>query len=320
MKGLTCDHCGADTTNGLALCELCQAAARISLEFIPVHYRNLARWRPGRSGTARQVPGSRVLYDGTTRRADSTGDRIGDRLDEALTMLTTWARALADDRTFEQPLRLTDAVLAEDLDPETSERLVDHPEQTARLICQGLDQHLTSMATLPWCGELVRELQQCEQRLGSLTEDAIPGWYAGACQHRLSDDERCGTPTYVVPGERWTTCRSCGSASPARDHLEVLLDEARDWVASPRQLAEAVVALVDTEQSVPNVVGRIRLWAYRERITPTHHMARGYAYDAEAERMVVVDEPVGRARYRLGDVLELVWSGPRQRQSDRIGA
>jgi hypothetical protein len=90
---IKCLHCGAETSNGLALCDLCQRAAVINLEFLPVYFRNLARWRPGRAGS-RPVPGSRVLYDGEVR-GDGTGDRISDRLDETANGLIGWARMLA---------------------------------------------------------------------------------------------------------------------------------------------------------------------------------------------------------------------------------
>ena len=102
---ITCLHCSAETSNGLALCDLCQRFARDCLTWLPVYFRNLARWRPGRAGS-RPVPGSRVLYDGAGR-SDGTGDRISDRLDEALMMLTTRARELAGDRPhFPPPMPL----------------------------------------------------------------------------------------------------------------------------------------------------------------------------------------------------------------------
>jgi hypothetical protein len=73
-------------------------------------------------------------------------------------------------------------------------------------------------------------------------------------------------PTYVVPGLTWVTCRACGSTTYARDHLETILTEASDWIARPKALAEAIVALVDTEQSVPRLHERIKKWGHRERI------------------------------------------------------
>jgi hypothetical protein len=281
---ISCLSCAAETSNGLALCERCRIAALVILEFLPAYFRNLARWRPGRAGS-RQVPGSRVLYDGP--RAPGTGDRISDALDEAKTMLITRARELAKDRPhFQRPLTLVDAVLCDDLPAEVADALNEDPAKTVALLCTGFERHLASIATLDWCGDFVRDLTEHEERLRGLTETAIPGWYAGACR-------RCGRSTYVVPGLTWLTCDGCGTTTHAADHLETILTEARDWVARPLRLAEAAVALIDTEMSTPRLHDRIRQWSQRERIVGIRKL------DTDGD-------PVGPKRYRFGDVLDLI--------------
>lgn len=295
---MRCLHCGADTTNGLALCELCRGYIAKALEFMPIYFCNLARWRPGRAGS-RPVPGSRVLYDGST---ENKTDRIADALDEAHNALTTWADALVDARPhFPRPMTLTDAVLAKDLSDVTADQLNVDPARTVALLCAGLTEHLTSIATIDWCGELVRELGQHQDALQALTETAVPGWYAGACRY-------CGAPTYVVPGLTWTSCRACGATSAARDHLEVVLTEARGWVARPMRIAEAIVALLDTEESVPRLHKRISKWGERGRIPAIRRI------DADGDE-------VGPKRYRLGDVLSALASEELPTMTDeRIGA
>lgn len=291
-------NCGAETSNGLALCELCQGKGQLDLVYIPIYFRNLARWKPGRAGS-RPVPGSRVLYDGADRGI-GTGDRISDRLDEITTSLTTWARALTADRPhFPRPLTFADAVLTGDFSDETAEQLSDDPARAIAGLCTALGLHMTSVATLDWCGELVRDLSAHEAVLRGLTETTIPGWYAGSCR-------RCEAPTYVVPGLTWVTCRGCGSTTYARDHLEIVLDEARDWVAPPKAIAQAIVALVDTEQSVPRLHERIKKWEQRERLTPVQRIEREYEWSDAEERIVIVAQPAGRKRYRMGEVLNLV--------------
>jgi len=273
---ITCLHCGAETSNGLALCGLCQQKARTTFEFLPIYFRNLARWRPGRAGS-RPVPGSRVLYDGHVSNG-GTGDRISDILDETANMLTTRARELVDDRPYLGRLlnRLTASRAA---------GTITEAEAVAWL-CKGFNRYLTSISTLDWCGDFVRDLDEHETRLRELTETLVPGWYAGACRH-------CGVSTYVVPGLTWVTCGTCGSTTYARDHLAVILDEARGWVARPKALAEAIVALVDTEQSVPNLHDRIRQWSARGRIDGIRRL------DDDGDE-------IGPRRYLLGDVLDAV--------------
>lgn len=291
----TCLHCGAKTDNGLALCQLCQRKAATDLEFIPVYFRNLARWRPGRAGS-RPVPGSRVLYVG--ERTSGTGDRISDNLDTAMNALSTWARTLVDDRPhFPRPLTLPDAALLGELPDEHA----DEPAAVVALLCRAFHGHLTSLATLDWCGEFINEVGAMEARLRELTEEAVPGWYAGAC--RL-----CRVSTYVVPGLTWVTCAGCGSTTYARDHLETILAEARGWTAHPMRIAEAIVALVDSELSVPRLHDRIRQWSARGRIAAVRRV------DADGDE-------VGPKRYRFGEVLDrLSAEGATRIEAERISA
>jgi len=275
---MRCLSCGAETSNGLALCDLCQRKARVDLEFLPVYFRNLARWRPGRAGS-RQVPGSRE-----PGRLISGSDRVGGTLDEVGTHLVGWAEALDDDRPgIRWPLDLADLAEAEQ----------------AVSLCNVFADHLVSIATTEWCGTFVTELGEHEERLRSLTERIAPGWYAGGCK-------RCGYATHVVPGLTWITCEYCGATTYARDHLETILDEARGWIAAPKPLAEAIVALVDGELSVLKLRNRIVQWSKRGRLEPV----RATTYD--------------RKRYRLGDVLDRLYAeGPTQlaepQISERVG-
>jgi hypothetical protein len=298
---IRCLHCGAETNNGLALCELCRRMASGCFEYLPIYFRNLARWRPGRAGS-RPVPGSRVLYDGHVPDA-GTGDRISDTLDETANVLTTRARMLVDDRPH--LARLLDRLAAA-----RSAETITEAEAIAWL-CKGFERYLTSIATLDWCGDFVRDLGHHETNLRALTETFVPGWYAGGCRQLVGFDAdgaamRCDSGTYVVPGLTWVTCGACGATTYARDHLEVVLEEARGWVAPPKRIAETVVALVDTELSVPRLYTRIRQWAFVEQLAPVYRTARDYSWSIKEDRFVVTEQATGSARYRFGDVLDLV--------------
>lgn len=273
---MTCLHCGATTSNGLALCELCRRRASDCLEFLPVYFRNLARWkRPGRPNGSLGTTGQWLI-----RRGDAQVEHIAKALERTSNDLTTWSRTLADDRGVELPDEDTEAA-------------------TVAALCETLTANLSSVATLEWAGQFLRDMDRHERILRGLTECYVPGWYAGACR-------RCQTATFVMPGLTWVTCGGCGATTFARDHLDAVLSEASDWIARPKRIAEAVVALVDSEDSVSKVYTRIRQWAHQGDIHSFRHTTRGYDYDEAEQRMVVVDEEVGYARYRMGDVLELV--------------
>lgn len=270
---MNCFHCGADLTNGLALCELCQRFVKTSLQYLPTYFRNLSRWKPGRAGS-RPVPGPREPTGGATVRED----RVWDALDEASNAVTTWARALADDR----PGRIAATV---------ARILTFNEERCFRLLCGLFEKRLATLATLEWAGEFVAGVADHEQTLRRLTERVVPGWYAGACHQPVGfDDEgaafRCGVATYVVPGLTWVTCAGCGATTYARDHLPTIIDEARGWAAAPKPLAETIVALVDAETSVEDLRKRIAIWGSRGHLTTVRSSEHGVK------------------RYRLGEVLD----------------
>lgn len=278
MSGIACLHCTAETTNGLALCETCRAAASVYLEYLPVYFRNLARWRPGRAGS-RDVPGSRE----PRRPSEGSPDRVMRALDQAGNALESWAKMLTEERGIVPPVA------------------DDEAAQVAAL-CRWLSEHLTSIATTDWAGDFMCSHfhgpdHQCdgighhEKRLQGLTLDVIPGWYAGECAQSMGDDETCGTLTFVVPGLSWVTCGGCGTTTYARDHLPTIITEARAWIAPPKAIASALVAMLDTEESVPRLHDRIRKWESLGTLTPIRK------YDHHGE-------PVGIKRYRLGDVLD----------------
>lgn len=284
-----CQHCGATNSNGLELCELCQRFAESSLQYLPVYFRNLARQRrPGRpNGT---LGGGSWLI----QRGEVDGSRVAPALGHAITMITTYAMHVAEHRNTELAAG-------------------DNETDTMTTFAALLEQNLTHVAAQTWAGQFVHDLGRHEHTLRLLTETTVPGWYAGACQHITGRDMegnvyRCEAPAYVVPGLTWVTCSRCGNTSAARDHLETILEEARTWIARPKRLAEAIVALLDSEQSVPRLYERIRKWEQREKIQPLRHTTRDHAWDEGTERIVVVEVPTGYARYRMGDVLDLVFA------------
>ncbi len=89
---LQCLNCGASCTNGLALCDRCQIALSVVLEFLPIYFVNLARWRPGRAG-GRPVPGSR---EPASLGMGCGSDHVSRVLDEAGNEISTWARRAPD--------------------------------------------------------------------------------------------------------------------------------------------------------------------------------------------------------------------------------
>lgn len=279
---IKCFGCGAETNNGLALCALCQEFGRSCLEFIPVHFGNLARWRPGRAGS-RPVPGSRIPQ-GALGGGMQT-DRVANCLDEVGNDLTTRVRQLTDDRGVEVPYAADEI-------------------NTIRVCCWLLDDNLTSISTLDWCGDLIADLRRIELALRKLSEQVVPGWYAGACR-------TCSTSTYVIPGLTWVTCGGCGAYTHAETHLAIVLEEARAWVSTPRKIAGALVAMLHEETDVERLWERIRRWGRPEstirdkRTGEVKRVIPAGPLNALAVRRLDGDgDEVGVRHFRLGDVLD----------------
>jgi hypothetical protein len=271
---MNCLHCSALTTNGLALCDLCRRKAETCLTYLPVYFGNLARWRrPSRPNGSLGTSGQWLI-----QRGESESAHIAVALERTSNDLSTWARALADDRGIDLPDADTEATVVVEL-------------------CALLTAHLTSVATLEWAGQFVRDMDRHERILSALTACYVPGWYAGACRRKVSMEDVCGAPTYVVPGLTWVTCAACNATTYARDHLDAVLDEAQDWIDRPMRLAEAVVALLDTEMSIPRLHKRISKWGERERIVAVDRL--GYPRE-----MGYAGEQYLPKRYRLGDVID----------------
>lgn len=282
---MNCLHCRATTTNGLALCELCMRLGSSILEMLPVYFRNLSRQRrPGRPNGSLGTSGQWLI-----RRGETEGSKVAASLERVGNDLDTWARALTDDRDIRPQERDTEA-------------------ETVVALCEFLETHLTSIATLEWAGQFLRDLARHERILRELTESVVPGWYAGKCAHVTGrtmegDQHTCGADIFVVPGLTWVTCTrhededgnhisGCGATTHASDHLGTILAEASDWSARPKHIAEVLVALMDSEPSVPRLYDRIRKWESLGWLDSSRRT------DAEGD-------PIGAKLYRLGDVYDL---------------
>ncbi|WP_374457724.1 hypothetical protein [Nocardioides sp.] len=281
-----CLHCGAPTSNGLGLCETAQAAVLTYLEFLPIYYANLARWRrPGRPNGSLGTAGQWML-----RRGEAESGAIEPALARASATLHTWAEKLS--------LSIPEAATEAD---------------TFAALCERLEHALPRIAAHEGAGRFVRDIARHEHALRNLTETIVPGWYAGTCQQPAGRDMEgnhhvCGANTYVVPGLTWVTCHRCGATTHASAHVDVVLTEARDWTAPPRQIAEAVVVLVDTEHSVDRLYKRISKWGEtrkRKVIRDGQEITLTTPPKIPTTRRLDEDgDPIGPKLYRLGDVLD----------------
>lgn len=282
MSALACLHCGAETTNGLALCE----RHLRQLEEIPA---DLAAWF---ADVDRLPPGSRLVVHRTPEsQAPSSAedsDRIGTALAQAENAVGTWCRVLAEER---------------DLAPPALE--VRELADSIRRAAGWLGSHATTIATCEWAAECLRDLRRSALVLRRVLDNADTGRFIGICGHRLPgrpdgpDGEPvvCTRGLYAVEGERWKTCPECGLAHDVERRREQLRREIADRLAPLRVVARAAVALTPEEPSVERATRRIEQWVRRGRLRDCglRHYDDGSGPD-----------PVARRHYRIGDVLALM--------------
>lgn len=271
---MSCLHCTAETSNGLALCERCQQTLRQALTNAAAYFTDVDRIRPGQ----------RVKVRSTYKSTPPPGlmvprDPIADALDHVATIVFGWARNLEDDRPGIHGTL-----------PITTERR-----------CGWLESHVPSIATLEWAGECLREMLDCERMLRRILDRADTGWYAGMCGNEIGretteDGEvlpvNCERHLYGTQGSKWVSCPECGRTWDSGARREVMIEEARDEHAPVSVIANAVVGMIDGEHSVQRLANRIDQWVTREKLTS---LGVRVLADGKPHRV-----------YRLGDVFDLM--------------
>lgn len=270
---MNCLGCTATTTNGLALCEKCQHAFRVACTDTAAFYADVDRIKPGQRIKVRSA------YQSTPPPGFTPGrDPISDALHAAANTAATWARLLVEEHA-----QITKAPTG------TREQL------------GWLESNVVSIATMSWCGEIVREIKACARRLQNILDSVDTGSYAGVCGNEIGrawDDGdiitlTCPRDLYRAASAAWVRCPECGRTWDAEERRRVMVAEARDQVAPISVVARAVVGLLDEEHSVEKLANRIQYWIGKKRLHD--YGVRVLTSDGKPHRV-----------YRIGDVYDLL--------------
>jgi hypothetical protein len=293
---MNCMHCTA-TTNGVSLCAKCRQTLSVSLVNLASYHTDVLRIRPGERVKVRSA------YQSTPPSSlnKAVHDKISDAADKVDNMLSTWCRTFVDDR------------------PQVGQAPLGAVKQ-----CGWLEGHLSTIVTLEWAAELLKDSIASERELQRILDQADTGWYAGKCgyvlaEERPHDQTTCGCgchvhgwcdidggcdPTadvipavvcerglYATPGHAWIRCPECGMNHPVQERREKMKREAEDENAPIRVIAKVMVGLIDGEHSEERLTRRIEQWVHRDKLRDLG--------------VRVID---GRPRrvYRIGDVLKLI--------------
>jgi hypothetical protein len=135
------------------------------------------------------------------------------------------------------------------------------------------------------------DLAATHQRAIRVVDRPPSTWYAGKCWEPQPPDPdgRCEYDLYVATGQAWARCKACGTRHEMARRKTVLLELARDRLATAAELGRFLGAYGSATGT--DVARRIRNWITRERLE-----SRG-----------TVD---GHRLYRVGEALDLLTPVP----------
>lgn len=152
----------------------------------------------------------------------------------------------------------------------------------------------------PAADEHLDVIEKCVRRIRGVVDGPAPKRYLGPCGNELATIAAygphpeqyvtCEGDVYGTVGGKTGTCRMCGAQVDQGERRRWLDDEVRQYAYTP---SEIVSAYPEIKRNT------INQWASRGRLT-------GHDVDGN-----------GRARYNLGDVLDLAAVDAARRETDR---
>jgi hypothetical protein len=302
MSAQTCDHCSKPTT-GAKLCGKCTKTLAIALVNIAAYHEDLmtveakaTRYTDGtavRGSVGKEQP---LPVDG--RFLDVTGD--GTELRWGVwNSITTWCRIL-----MEESPRLLEPVC---------ERACLHiscaavrrrrwPAQgTVRSMVVYFDRQFRYVIQAEWAAEFLDEMLFNERQLRRMVDRPADRWYAGKCSIGTKE-VFCTAELYALEGNATVTCPACAYEHDVTARRDFLLREARDYLVTATEAAQALIAWTDYDGTQDKLVDRIRKWRDRD--------------DLDVADVTTLN---GRDRhlYRLGDIQDLMIAAAQRAQKAR---
>lgn len=274
MSETKCMSCTATTTNGIALCERCQHTLSVAFVNVAAFYSDVLRIQPGQRVRVRSAYTSAPPPPVTP-----SIDPISATTNYVDAIVVGWVRNLVDDRPG-----------------------ISQPPADIVKACAWLEDHISTIVTLEWAGECLREMRDCERELQRLVDRSDTGWYAGVCGNEIGREvnedgetvpQTCPRSLYGTQSSAWVLCPECGRTWDAAQRRDLMIREARDEVAPVQAIAKACVGLLDGEVSVQRLANRIDQWVKREKL---HSMGV----------RVLVEGGKPQRVYRIGDVFDLL--------------
>lgn len=311
MTDIVCDHCG-DPISGARLCGDCCKTLAYALANISAYWTDLVtvetkatRYNSGGAtkgslGKSQPLPvDMRFVNDdatpyGTADRAPGTALRW-----ETWNSIVTWCRVLMEEAG---PPLLEPACRDCIHTTCTAVRRRRWPRNTVRSMLAYFDRQFRFIIRTEWAEQFLDEMLYNERALRRMVDRPADRWYAGKCSIG-TDEVHCTTELYAVAGAKTLTCPGCGFEHDVSTRRDFLLREARAYLVTATEAAQALISWTDYDGTVPKLVDRIRKWRDRDQLD-----------------VADVTSLAGRDRhlYRLGDVQDLVVEAAQHAQTKRL--
>jgi hypothetical protein len=165
-------------------------------------------------------------------------------------------------------------------------------DQTAGF-ARWLATHIVYVRQLADAGELIDEIRYAIDQVRRAIDRPPDLSYAGPCDG-CHADLYCEADQYGHPTESVIRCHQCRCTYDIADRRDFLLNEARDYLATATEIAQALPALYGHDLSV----NTIRCWIARGQLLPRAWLHAGRVH---THRQSDRDRPL----CRIGDVIDL---------------
>jgi hypothetical protein len=302
VNDLTCDHCGRPTA-GAKLCDGCCKTLAIALVNVAADYDDLltvetksTRYTAGgatRGSIGKVQP---LPVDGRFVDVNGTGTEVRWGVWNSI---VTWCRVL-----MEESSRVAGPLCARPClhITCTAIRRTAWPRNTLRSQVAYFDRQFRFIIRSEWAAEFLDEMLDNERRLRKMIDRPADCWYAGKCSIG-TDEDHCTAELYALAGSATVTCPACDYVHDVGARRDFLLAEARAYLVTATEAAQALISWTDYDGTQDKLVDRIRRWRDREQL-----------------EVADVTSLNGRDRhlYRLGDVQDLLVATAQRAQAKRV--
>lgn len=147
----------------------------------------------------------------------------------------------------------------------------------------------------PAAGEQIEALTRTTASARWAIDRPPDRWFAGVCSALTEDGDKCPEDLYAKVESGVIQCRKCRTTHDIAKRRDVLLEAARDVLATASEAARAVVVWSDYSRGETRLVRRIGAWVDRGRL-----QVRGHRRERGTDRPT----------YRIGDILVLLETDP----------